>query len=83
MDSEMKKFYLSGIEEENERMIYDISKSFGPIKLYTSYVKFKKDKIKSTGTLSIIRNEDLTTAEFESLKEKFAKIGITFSHYFS
>jgi len=56
-DTEMKKFYLEGITEENQRKLFEESRKLGFCKLYTSYSSGPRGKLKPNGVLSFIRKE--------------------------
>jgi hypothetical protein len=53
----MKKFYLEGITEENQRKLFEESRKLGFCKLYTSYFSGSRGKLKPNGVLSFIRKE--------------------------
>jgi hypothetical protein len=54
-DTEMKKYFLEGITEENQRKLFDEARKIAICKIYTSYGSGAKAKLKSTGTLSFNR----------------------------
>jgi hypothetical protein len=77
----MKKYYLEGITEENQRSLFDIAKKVGICKLYTSYSAGTRGKLKSTGLLSYIRKDDINEADFKFLTEELKAIGIKIFTY--
>jgi len=77
----MKKYYLEGITEENQRSLFQIAKKVGICKLYTSYGAGTRGKLKSTGLLSYIRKEDISEADFKLLSEELKVIGIKIFNY--
>jgi hypothetical protein len=80
-EAEMKKYYLEGITEENQRKLFEAALRFGPCKLYTSYGSGTRAKLKSTGLLSLIRRESLTPQQFKELTEELLALGIKISKY--
>jgi hypothetical protein len=77
----MKKYYLEGITEENQRKLFEAARKIGICKLYTSYGAGTRAKLKSTGLLSFIRKEDISKADFDSLTEQLKAIGIKINTY--
>lgn len=80
-EGEMKKYYLEGITEENQRKLFEAARKIGIFKLYTSYGAGTRAKLKSTGLLSFIRKEDISKADFDSLTEQLKAIGIKINTY--
>ena len=80
-EGEMKKYYLEGITEENQRKLFEAARKIGICKLYTSYGAGTRAKLKSTGLLSFIRKEDISKADFDSLTEQLKAIGIKINTY--
>lgn len=58
-EQEMKKYYLEGITEDNQRKLFLTAKAVSPCKLYTSYGTGTRAKLKSTGLLSFIRKDPI------------------------
>lgn len=77
----MKKYYLEGITEENQRKLFEIARKIGTCKLYTSYGAGLRAKLKSTGLLSFIRKEDINPEDFNRLTEELKTIGIKINNY--
>ena len=83
-DNEMKKYYFEGVTEDNIRKMFEIAKTVGICKIYTSYTATtSKGKLKPTGVLSFIRSDDISENEFNKLKNELAGIGIKISPYIS
>lgn len=80
-ENEMKKYYLEGITEENQRKLFEFARKIGPNKLYTSYGSGARSKLKPTGLLSFIRKEVIAEGDFNRLTEDLATIGIKISTY--
>lgn len=80
-DTEMKKFYLEGITEDNQKRLFEIAVKLGVCKLYTSYGAGTRGKLKSTGLLSFIRKDSIPEDSFKKLVEEFGTIGIKISNY--
>ena len=60
-ENEMKKYFIEGLTEDNQRAIFDAARKIGICKLYTNYqgaTAFRK--LKPKGVLSFIRKEELT-----------------------
>jgi hypothetical protein len=55
----MKKYYIEGITEENQRKLFDAAKKIGICKIYTSYGSGARAKLKPTGLLSFIREDPI------------------------
>lgn len=77
----MKKYYLEGITEENQRSLFEIARKIGICKLYTSYGAGSRGKLKSTGLLSFIRKDDINEVDFKFLTEELKAIGIKINNY--
>jgi len=77
----MKKYYLEGVTEENQRSLFQIAKKVGICKLYTSYGAGTRGKLKPTGLLSYIRKEDISEVDFKLLSEELKAIGIKIFNY--
>jgi hypothetical protein len=77
----MKKYYLEGITEENQRNLFEIARKIGICKLYTSYGIGTRGKLKSTGLLSYIRKDEISEADFKLLTEELKAIGIKIFTY--
>lgn len=77
----MKKYYLEGITEDNQRKLFEAAVKIGVCKLYTSYGATSRAKLKSTGLLSYIRENPIKEEDFKRLKEELDGIGIKISEY--
>ena len=78
----MKKYYLEGITEENQRKLFENALNIiGPCKLYTSYGATSKSKLKPTGLLSFIRERAIKAADFDKLKAALEDIGVKIFEY--
>jgi hypothetical protein len=77
----MKKYYIEGINEENQRKLFEISRKIGVCKLYTSYQSTNRGKLKPNGVLSFIRKEEITEKEIKELTEELKANGIKISPY--
>jgi hypothetical protein len=54
----MKKYFIEGLTEENQRSIFDAARKIGICKLYTNYQGATAlRKLKPKGVLSFIRKE--------------------------
>ena len=70
-----------GINDDNQRALFDAAKQIGVCKLYTSYANTTRGSVKPNGVLSFIRREELSEQEFNGLKERLEKLGITIEKY--
>jgi hypothetical protein len=77
----MKKFYLEGITEENQRKLFLECRKIGFCKLYTSYATGARGKLKPTGVLSFNRKEEISEADFKFLSENLKALGIKINPY--
>lgn len=81
-ENEMKKYFLEGITEENQRKLFEISKKIvGPCKLYTNYGSGPRAKLKSTGLLSFIRKDPIPEGDFQRLTKELEEIGVKIFKY--
>lgn len=80
-ENEMKKYYLEGITEENQRKLFDACRKIGICKIYTNYGAGPRGKLKPTAVLSFIRNQSIPENEFRILTESLKAIGITIQDY--
>lgn len=81
-DNEMKKYYFEGINEDNMRKMFEISRKVGICKIYTSYTSaLSSAKLKPTGVLSFVRKDPISEQEFNTLKEELAAIGVKIYNY--
>ena len=80
-EPEMKKFYLEGITEDNQRRLFEECRKVGVCKLYTSYSSGPRGKLKPNGVLSFIRREDIPELEFKQLSENLKALGIKINNY--
>ena len=81
-ENEMKKYYFEGINEDNMRRMFEISRKVGICKIYTSYTStLSSAKLKPTGVLSFVRKDPITEQEFNVLKEELAAIGVKIYTY--
>ena len=54
----MKKYFIEGLTEENQRDVFEIARKTGVVKLYTNYYHpVVSRKLKNKGVLSFIRKE--------------------------
>lgn len=58
-ENEMKKYFIEGLTEENQRAIFEAARKIGICKLYTNYHGANAKKLKPKGVLSFIRKEEL------------------------
>jgi len=77
----MKKYYLEGITEENQRKLFEIANEISICKIYTSYGSGTRAKLKTTGLLSFIRKDPIPEDKFKDLENKLNQIGIKISTY--
>ena len=63
----MKKYYLEGITEENQRKLFEECRKIGFCKLYNNYSSGPRGKLKPNGVLSFIRKENIPENEFKTL----------------
>lgn len=55
-ENEMKKYFIEGLTEENQRAVFDAARKIGICKLYTNYQGATAlRKLKPKGVLSFIR----------------------------
>lgn len=80
-ENEMKKYFIEGITEENQRKLFEISRKIGPSKLYTNYGSGARAKLKPTGLLSFIRRDPIPEADFQRLTNELEEIGIKIFKY--
>lgn len=80
-EGEMKKYYLEGITEENQRKLFEIANEISICKIYTSYGSGTRAKLKSTGLLSFIRKDPIPEEQFKGLEGKLNQINIKISTY--
>ena len=81
-EDEMKKYYFEGLTEENMRRMFEIARTVGVVKIYTSYTSVTSSgKLKPNGILSFIRKNDISEAEFASLQQNLDVIGVKLSPY--
>jgi len=80
-ETEMKKFYLEGITEENQRKLFEECRKLGFCKLYTSYTTGPRGKLKPNGVLSFIRKDAIIENDFKNLSEKLKELGIKIHTY--
>lgn len=80
-EAEMKKYYLEGITEENQRDLFLKCRKLGFCKLYTNYSSGPRGKLKPNGVLSFIRKENIPEADFKALAEDLKSIGIKINNY--
>jgi hypothetical protein len=73
-DSEMKKYFIEGVTEENQRAIFDATRKLGICKIYTNYQNSATSrKPKPKGVLSFIRKDELSPEQFKQLEEDLRK----------
>ena len=59
------------------RRMFEIARTFGVVKIYNSYTSVTSSgKLKPNGTLSFIRRDDLSGAEFASLQQSLDAISV-------
>lgn len=80
-EAEMKKYYLEGITEENQRKLFEECRKIGFCKLYTNYSSAPRGKLKPNGVLSFIRKENIPEADFKTLSENLKALGIKIYNY--
>jgi hypothetical protein len=80
-EAEMKKYYLEGITEDNQRKLFEECRKIGYCKLYTNYSSGPRGKLKPNGVLSFIRKENISEADFKSLSENLKALGIKIYAY--
>lgn len=81
-DNEMKKYYFEGLSEDNMRRMFELARTVGVVKVYTSYTSTTSTgKLKPNGIISFIRKEDVSEKEFAELSEKLNEIGVKLSPY--
>lgn len=80
-EHEMKKYFIEGITEENQRRLFEISRKIGPSKLYTNYASGTRAKLKPNGLLSFIRRDPIPEADYQRLAKELEEIGIRISKY--
>ncbi len=57
----MKKYFIEGLTEENQRAVFDAARKIGICKLYTNYHGATASrKLKPKGVLSFIRKDELS-----------------------
>jgi hypothetical protein len=80
----MKKYFIEGLTEENQRAIFDAARKIGICKLYTNYQGATAlRKLKPKGVLSFIRKDELTPEEFKQLQQDLQKEDVKISPYVS
>jgi hypothetical protein len=77
----MKKYYLEGITEDNQRKLFEECRKIGFCKLYTNYGSGARGKLKPNGVLSFIRKENISENEFKTLSENLKALGIKIHNY--
>ena len=77
----MKKYYLEGLTEDNQRKLFETAKKVSPCKLYTSYASGARAKLKPTGLLSFIRKDPIPKNEYEKLTKDLQEIGVKIFEY--
>lgn len=77
----MKKFYLEGINDQNQRKLFEECRKIGICKLYTSYSNGPRGVLKPNGVLSFIRKEPITEGEFAQLTANLKELGIKIFNY--
>jgi hypothetical protein len=80
-EAEMKKYYLEGITEENQRKLFEECRKLGFCKLYTNYSSGPRGKLKPNGVLSFIRKDNIPEADFKVLSENLKALGIKINNY--
>lgn len=80
----MKKYFIEGLTEENQRGVFDAARKIGICKLYTNYQGATAlRKLKPKGVLSFIRKDELTEEQFKSLEQDLKKEDVKISPYVS
>ena len=83
-EGEMKKYFIEGLTEDNQRTIFDAARRIGICKLYTNYLGASAlRKLKPKGVLSFIRKDELTAEEFKQLQQDLLKEEVKISPYVS
>jgi len=77
----MKKYYVQGITEDNQRKLFEECRKIGVLKLYTSYTQGKRPTIKPNGILSFVRCQNLSEGTFEKLSKNLKALGIKIDPY--
>lgn len=77
----MKKYYLEGITEENQRKLFEAANQVGLCKIYTNYGGGSRGKLKPTGLLSFIRKDPIKEADYIALTAALKGLGIKISPY--
>lgn len=77
----MKKYYLEGLTEENQKPLFDAAKKLGICKIYSSYGNGNRGKLRTNGLLSYFRKEPISQPEFQSLEDELQPLGIKISVY--
>lgn len=80
-EPEMKKFYLEGITEDNQRKLFLECRKVGYCKLYTNYSSGPRGKLKPNGVLSFIRREPIPENDVRTLTENLKALGIKIQTY--
>jgi hypothetical protein len=80
-EAEMKKYYLEGITEENQRNLFLECRKLGFCKLYTNYSSGPRGKLKPNGVLSFIRKDNIPEADFKVLSDNLKALGIKINNY--
>lgn len=80
----MKKYFIEGLTEENQRCVFEAARKIGICKLYTNYQGATAlRKLKSKGVLSFIRKDELTEEQFKSLEQDLKEKEVKISPYVS
>lgn len=80
----MKKYFIEGLTEENQRAVFEAARKIGICKLYTNYQGATAlRKLKPKGVLSFMRKEELTEQEFKQLEQDLKKEDVKISPYVS
>lgn len=77
----MKKYYLEGITEDNQRKLFEAANKVGLCKIYTSYGGGTRGKLKPTGLLSFIRKDPIKEADYAKMTEDLKALGIKIFPY--
>ena len=80
-EDEMKKYYLEGITEDNQRKLFEAANKVGLCKIYTSYGGGTRGKLKPTGLLSFIRKDPIKEADYAKMTEDLKALGIKIFPY--
>ena len=80
-DSEMKKYHFEGLKEENMRKFFQIVQQVGICKIYTNYGVGASGKLKSKGSVSFIRTDDIPEEKFKQLRLDLEDIGVRLDKY--